>query len=209
MTNSELRAARGTPSPVTAALEALHQRFAQAGVSLTTEFDPDWASPCEVGTPFAADSHWQTDRLVHWRPVPRADQASGLPNDFAGLENALETELHPDFKAYFSSYWSGTLECTASEGHVSLLQLWNPQDIDRLIENMIGHVLGQRRARGPLSLFVACTEADSDLILSIENASGAVLLERPGSKPLRTVAASLGELLDGLAPSQEPSTSGS
>ncbi|MFK7912873.1 MAG: SecY-interacting protein Syd [Pseudomonadales bacterium] len=191
--------------PVTAALAALHRRFAEAKTDLTCDYDPEWASPCELGQPFLAPEDADSERWIGWQPVARTEPGSALspatlPADFAGLENALETPVHPDFKAYFSSFWSGTLECTAPEGHVSLLQLWNPQDADRLVENMIGHVLGQRRARAPLTLFVACTEPDSDLILSIENATGAVLLERPGSKPLRTAAPSMAALLATLIP---------
>lgn len=192
-----------TPSATRAALLALHGRFTAADVPLIAEYDPQWASSCEVGEPFLAGSvpaDPAAERLVRWQPVSRFDPDLGLPEDFAGLENALETTVHQDFKDYFSSFWSGTLECTAPEGHVALLQLWNNQDVDRLIENMIGHVLGQRRARAPLTLFFACTEPDSDLILSIDNATGAVLLERPGSKPLRSVAPSISALLDRLTP---------
>lgn len=184
-------------SPVTDALAALHDRFALTGTTLQTDYDPEWTSPCERGQPQSRDDG---ATLIHWQPVPRFDSQGIAPEDFAGLENALEVGIHPDFKAYFSSFWSGGLETTASEGHVSLLQVWNPQDVDRLIENMIGHVLGQRRVRAPLAFFFACTEPDSDLILSIDNASGAVLLEQPGRKPLRTVADSLATFINTLQP---------
>jgi SecY interacting protein Syd len=49
-------------------------------------------------------------------------------------------------------------------------------------------------------VFFACTEAESDLFLTVDNASGAVMLERPGYKPLRQVAASLAECLAPLEP---------
>ena len=199
MTMSDSSLAATTTSPVTQALESLHQRFSDGNITLASEYDSQWASACEVGEPYRTNDSEDVE-LVRWRPVSRYDPNLGLPNDFAGLENALETPIHEDFKAYYSSFWSGTLECTAPEGHVSLLQLWNLSDVDRLVENMIGHVLGQRRARAPLTLFIACTEADSDLILSVENATGAVLLERPGRKPLRTAASSITELLERLQP---------
>ncbi|MGI9327760.1 MAG: SecY-interacting protein Syd [Pseudomonadales bacterium] len=188
--------ATSEPAAVTTALKALHQRFAAAGIVLRTEYDTEWASSCELGQPESADGVAK----IRWQPVPRWDSSGHLPADFAGLENALQAAVHPDFKAYFSSFWSGSLESTATDGHVSLLQLWNPSDRDRLIENLIGHVLEQRRARGPLSLFFACTEADSDLILTLHNSTGEVLLEQPGRKPLRTVAASLTAFIDSLVP---------
>ena len=49
-------------------------------------------------------------------------------------------------------------------------------------------------------MFFACTVEDSELFLSVENESGQVILERPGYKPLRTVAGSLAEFLDHLVP---------
>ncbi len=186
------------PAAVTTALTALHQRIAAAGVVLRTEYDAEWPSSCELGQPETDDDV----AMIRWQPVPRWDSSGRLPEDFAGLENALKAEVHPDFKAYFSSYWSGSLESTAADGHVSLLQLWNPSDRDRLIENLIGHVLEQRRARGPLSLFFACTDPDSELILSLHNSTGEVLLEQPGRKPLRTVAASLTAFIDSLVPAR-------
>lgn len=154
--------------------------------------DPQWRSPCEVGEPHAWPDGTQ---VVRWRPVARR-----YAEDFAGLENALETTIHPDIKAYYGAFWSGGLEARASEGHVSLILLWNPADADRLVENLIGHAMAKQRARAPFSVFFACTEANSELFLSVENDSGRVLLERPGRKPLRTVAESLAAFLSELEP---------
>jgi SecY interacting protein Syd len=149
-------------------------------------------SPCEIGEPIArADG----TRVVPWRPRRRP-----FADDFAGLEHALEIAIHPDIKAYYGAYWSGGLEATAADGHVSLLFLWNPEDADRLVENLIGHALAKRRARSPFTVFFACTEAESELFLTVDNASGAVLLERPGHRPIRQVSDSLAAFLDGLEP---------
>jgi SecY interacting protein Syd len=68
------------------------------------------------------------------------------------------------------------------------------------VENLIGHALAKRRARAPFTVFFACTEPDSELFLSVDNATGEVMLEAPGAKPLRTVAPSLTVFLRGLVP---------
>ena len=170
----------------------------KAWPELEAPFDPAWRSPCEIGEPYArpADSGSAEPReFVRWRPVKRS-----LADDFPGLENALETEVHADIKSYYGAFWSGNIEAEAPDGHVSLILLWNPADAERLIENQIGHALVNRRSKSPLSLFFACTEPESDLILTVHNDTGEVLLERPGYKPLRTVAASLPEFLDLLSP---------
>lgn len=173
-----------------AALDRFVQRHGQCYPSLLMPFDPEWRSPCELDPPTPPSA------LVRWRPLRRP-----LPIDpFAGLERALETPIHPDAKAFWGRYWSGNLEAEAADGHVSLLQLWNEDDADRLVENLIGHALAKRRARSPLTVFFACTEPDSELFLSIDNQGGQVLLEAPGRKPLRVVAPTLADFLDTLEP---------
>ena len=140
---------------------------------LSSPYDPDWRSPCEVKS---------EGELTYWRPVEQSPMV-----DFSGLANALETEIHPDICQYYGAYWSGTLEAESVEGRVSLIQLWNPEDFDRLITNLIGHAMMKQRQGQVLSVFIANTEPDSELFLSIDNESGAVLLEEPGKPPIRKV----------------------
>ncbi len=131
-----------------------------------------------------------------WQPLRRPEAS----DDFAGLERALELDVHPDIKRYYGRYWSGGLEAEADEGHVSLLLLWNHADAERLVENLIGHALAKRRTRASFTVFFACTEPDSDLFLSVDNDSGRVVLEAPGQKPRRAVAESLAGFLQQLRP---------
>jgi SecY interacting protein Syd len=49
-------------------------------------------------------------------------------------------------------------------------------------------------------VFFACTEPESDLFLAVDNTSGAVMLERPGYKPIRQVAPSLAAFIATLEP---------
>lgn len=130
-----------------------------------------------------------------WRPVPQS-----TPVDFRGLANALETEIHPDICTFYSSFWSGSLETTSQEGHVSLIQMWNQGDFDRLIENFIGHALMKRQQKLPLTLFFATTEPDSELFLSLDNATGEVLLEEPARPPKKIVDNDLSTFLNRLTP---------
>jgi len=177
---------------VSTELDAFVERYLARYPRISDPFDAQWRSPCEIGEPIVAADDLQ---LISWRPVKRA-----FADDFAGLERALEAPIHPDIKAYYGAFWSGGLEATAADGHVSLILLWNPSDAERLVENLIGHALAKRRARSPFTVFFACTEPASELFLSVDNTSGAVVLEAPGAKPLRTVAPSLAAFLGGLEP---------
>ena len=136
--------------------------------------------------------------MITWRPIKREQQA-----DFSGLEYALETTLHGDIKHYYGSFWSDGLAADCDEGEVNLILIWNEDDFQRLIGNIIGHALAKRRAKQPLTVFFACTEADSELFLSVDNNSGRVLLEQPGAPPLREVASSLSEFIAHLHPAVE------
>lgn len=153
---------------------------------LSSPFDPEWRSDCE---------QHQDDGLTWWRPVIQSPGVS-----FDGIANALEAPIHPDIEAYYGSYWSGTLEASSEEGPLSLIQLWNPDDFERLRANLIGHALNKMRSKHPFTVFFANTEPDSELFLSIDNTSGAVLLEEPGKAALREVESDIETFLDRLQP---------
>ncbi|MBT7334452.1 MAG: SecY-interacting protein Syd [Gammaproteobacteria bacterium] len=178
---------------LTEALDAFFQPLLNNHHHLYVEHDKQWPSVCEIGEPRrdAEGLCW-----TQWQPVRRHIPA----NDFAGLEAALEIQLHRDIKTYYSRYWSANLDATAPEGPVNLLFLWSPKDAERMVENLIGHAVACRHNRTPFSVFFACTEPDSDLFLTINNDSGEVQLETPGESPLRSVAPSLEAFMTQLIP---------
>ena len=153
---------------------------------LTSRFDPEWRSDCEV---------LQRGNITFWRPVTQAPKIT-----FDGIANAVEAPVHPDIEAFYSSYWSGTLEAQSSEGRVSLIQLWNIEDFERLRANLMGHALSKIRSKHPFTVFFANTEPDSELFLSIDNETGVVLLEEPGKAPIREVESDLATFLNRLEP---------
>ncbi len=172
------------------AIDRFFDHYQKSHDQLTCAADPDWPSPCEM------IEAGETDGQVQWRPVRRhpANQ------DFADLEKALGFELHPDLKTHYSRYWSGSLEAEAPDGHVSLIYLWNQEDVARLLENFIGHVVACRNNKTPFAGFFATTEPDSDYFLTVNNTSGQVQLEQPGYKPIRVVCETLAEFYDLLVP---------
>lgn len=152
-------------------------------------YDPEWPSPCFTRPP--VNQHEQ----VPWQPVPQTT----LDDMFQRLSNALDVSIHPDIVQYYSQYWSDPLLANTEEGELVLLQVWSPQDKERLRENLIGHALTKRRQKQPLTLFFACTEPD-DGIISLNNSDGSIWLEYPGKPALRQLAASLEDFLARLTP---------
>jgi len=180
------------PIETRAALDRLLCRYLESCQHATGSLpvqahDPAWLSQCQVGEPDAAG-------MIRWRPRERDTAA-----DFSGLERALGIETHPDIKSFYGSYWSGSMELAAEEGGVTLIQVWNDDDFDRLVENILGHALAKQRVKAPLTIFIACADED-ELMLGVENETGRVVLEKPGSPPIREVSPSLAEFLDRLQP---------
>ena len=62
---------------------------------LEITFDPEWRSPCEIGEPEIREDE---SPIIHWEPVKR----NSFADDFAGLERAIESSIHPDVKTYYS-----------------------------------------------------------------------------------------------------------
>lgn len=154
-------------------------------------FDPEWPSPCQLGSV-------DDDGIIEWLPLRREE-----PPDFSGIERALERPLHPDIKHFFGRYYSDLITGRTVEGGVQLIQPWSDADFDRLLENSIGHAMAKTRARDPMTWFFATTDED-EYFLSLDDASGAVLLERVGHPPLREVAPDLSSFLDRVEPEFVP-----
>ena len=148
--------------------------------------DPEWRSSCIFET---------LGDQSHWRP---AEQTT--PLSFEGLANAAEIPIHPDIQHFYGSFWAGSLQGKTDEGPLSLIQLWNEEDFERLIENLVGHLFMKMRSKQPFTVFFATTEEHSELFLSIDNATGKVLLEEPGKPPLREVETDIATFLNRLEP---------
>ena len=159
------------------------------------EYDADWASPCHKGKPFLSDAMIHS---IHWQAQKRAEN-----NDLSGLESALELSIHPDIKTFYTRYWSEQMEVMfvpienpETKGNLTLMFVCNEADMERLIKNQIGHCLNKIRNKQTLTLFIACT--DSDYIISIDNNSAQVVLERPGYAIEKILAPNLKTFIDQL-----------
>jgi SecY interacting protein Syd len=81
-----------------------------------------------------------------------------------------------------------------------LLQPWNQGDFERLQQNLVGHILMKRRLKQPETFFIALTDED-DFILTVDNASGEVMLEQVGLLPKELVAPNLATFITSIVPS--------
>ena len=180
-------------SQVTETLGTLLERYVlvmeEYGM-ITVEADPEWPSPCEVGTP-------DEEGMIAWKPT-----AMTVPPDFSDMEAAIGETLHPDIKAFYGSYWAGEVQAGYEDETVLLRTVWNPKDLARTKAALIDHALARREAlSGSATIFVANT--NSDLFFSVDNVTGEVLLEEPGNPPQGVSAPSLSHFLADLSFGEE------
>ena len=179
------------PDQLTQSLDAFIQQCLTAGSQnpdfLTIEFDKDWPSPC-----YSRDA--ENGEVVNWQPVKQTGN-----NNFNGLEEALDIKLHADFVTWFTRYFSFHLPAKAEQGNCELLQVCSDEDFERLQENLIGHIMMKRRLKQPATLFFALTD-DDDYLISLDNSTGEVLLERVGKRAEQVLAPSMADFLSALTP---------
>jgi SecY interacting protein Syd len=179
---------RNDMSAVTAQLTRLFDEFKteckqQGNPTLLVE--EDWLSPALL-------PGYEVDQESEWLPSPINNSTLDM---FERLSEALEIEIPQSIIDYYTSYWSQPILATHTEGELSLIFVWNPEDLERLRENLIGHALNKRRLRQNISFFFATTEPDGDQILSVESDTGRVLLEKPGQKKFSVIAEDLESFL--------------
>lgn len=155
------------------------------------QYDPKWPSPCQRGAPI--------DDVITWQPEPNPNHAS-----FDNIASALECDIHPDISAFYCQWFADSIPCVFSSVDLErypleLIQAWNQEDFERLQENIIAHVLMQRRIKQPDTIFIASCE-DEMQIISVVNATGEVIIEQLGKGKVQTLAPSVGAWLSQLSP---------
>ena len=134
------------------------------------------------------------EQRVLWQPQP----FSLLPT-LDAIERAIDIQLQLPITEFYTTQFAGDMQARFGENQLTLLQVWSDEDFLRLQENMIGHLVMQRRLRQSPTLFIATTDSEEEII-SLSNLSGEVILEQPGRKQRIVLAESLEIFLKSLQP---------
>lgn len=142
-------------------------------------------SPCTVS---------QDERGVFWLPQPFSIRP-GL--DAVG--RAIDIQLQEDAQNFYSTQFAGDMQVSLDGRAITLLQTWSEDDFRRVQENLIGHLVMQRRLKQTPTVFLATTEDDMEIV-SLSNLTGEVILEKPGTAQRIILAPTLALFLSLLVP---------
>lgn len=132
---------------------------------------------------------------VTWQPLPFPQPAS-----LAAVEQALDIIIQPDGHQFYTTQLAGDMTARFDTVSLTLLQTWSEADFLRVQENLIGHLLTQRRLKLPPTLFIATIDHKDLDVISLCNLTGNVLLETLGSRQRYTLSPTMTQFLQRLEP---------
>lgn len=170
------------------------QKFTQRFCDKWQQQKGSWPLSEELyGIPSPCITHTDADSVC-WQPQPFLPAA-----DLSAVERALEISLHPDIHAFYTTQFSGDMPAISGSTKLTLLQAWSEDDFQRVQENLIGHLVTQKRLKLSPTLFLATTEDEMEVI-SLCNLTGEVLLEKIGTRKRNVLSSSLTAFLNTLDP---------
>lgn len=107
--------------------------------------------------------------------------------------------VQPALHAFYTTQFAGDMPAQFADEKLTLLQTWSQDDFRRVQENLIGHLVTQKRLKLPPTLFIATQENELEVI-SVCNLSGEVIKETLGTRNRTVLAVTLAEFLTQLNP---------
>ena len=172
-------------SEVSVALREFTQRYVdlwqqETGMPPSSEALFGVESPCVVKT---------DEDKVFW-----LTQIFSPESTLENVERAMELQLRPEAHQFYTTQFAGDMTAEWQGNALTLLQVWSLEDFTRLQDNLIGHLVTQKRLKLTPTVFLATTDSELDLV-SLCNVTGNVFLEQFGSKKRTILSPSLSEFL--------------
>ncbi|KNC11934.1 hypothetical protein AC791_00900 [Klebsiella sp. RIT-PI-d] len=142
-------------------------------------------SPCIVSS---------TDYAVLWQPQPFDGE-----KNINAVERALDIMVQPAVHTFYTSQYAGDMQVLHGKDRLTLLQTWSAEDFRRVQENLIGHLVTQKRLKLSPTLFIGTLDSELEVI-SVCNLRGEVVQETLGTDKRRVLSPSLADFLGLLEP---------
>ncbi|ASV56671.1 Syd protein [Lelliottia jeotgali] len=134
------------------------------------------------------------DDKVIWQPQPFT-----LEQNVNAVERAMDIVVQPAVHAFYTTQFAGDMRARFGSETLTLLQTWSEDDFQRVQENLIGHLVTQKRLKLSPTLFIATLDSELDVI-AVCNLNGEVIKETLGTRKREILAPSLAEFLTQLEP---------
>ncbi|MBL5885218.1 SecY-interacting protein [Lelliottia aquatilis] len=134
------------------------------------------------------------DDKVIWQPQPFT-----LEQNVNAVERAMDIVVQPVVHAFYTTQFAGDMRARFGSETLTLLQTWSEDDFQRVQENLIGHLVTQKRLKLSPTLFIATLDSELDVI-AVCNLNGEVIKETLGTRKREILAPSLAEFLTQLEP---------
>ncbi len=144
-----------------------------------------------------ASSEREEDPVL-WKAVNRSE-----PANFDNVAHALSLTLHPDINAFYGTKFAAPVLFDSDFGEGELLQVWNQQDFEYLQQNIIGHLMMKAKLKQEPTWFIGVL-GDGDMMITVNNDTGAVYQETPGEEQTQKLADSLEAFLENIRPRVAP-----
>jgi len=142
-------------------------------------------SPCIISS---------LNESVIWQPKPNTGE-----QNVNAVERAMDLVVQPALHAFYTTQFAGDMTAHFNGVALTLLQTWSEDDLQRVQENLIGHLVTQKRLKLSPTLFIATLDSELDVI-SVCNLSGEVIKETIGTRNRDVLAPSLADFLTRLEP---------
>ena len=142
-------------------------------------------SPCIITT---------MDDKILWQPQPFS-----LEQNVNAVERAMDIVVQPAVHAFYTTQFAGDMRARFANETMTLLQTWSENDFQRVQENLIGHLVTQKRLKLAPTLFIATLDSELDVI-AVCNLNGEVIKETLGTRKRDVLAPSLADFLNQLEP---------
>lgn len=120
-------------------------------------------------------------------------------HSFAIVEEVMNLNINPVANEFYCLQFSGDLSAKWQNKSISLIQIWSDEDFRNFEGNLLAHLEMQRKRNLRPTIFIGTTDDESELI-SIDNQTGTIILEKLGEKTSTELASTLAIFLTKLIP---------
>jgi len=141
-------------------------------------------SPCITST---------IDLAIFWLPIQPS------PYTLKIVEEVVNIRIHDDAHLFYGTQYAADMQAKFHHLSLSLIQVWSDDDFSRLEQNIIAHLMMQKKLKRRPSIFIATTDDETEII-TIDNQTGKIILEKLITNETEVLADDLNVFLKSLKP---------